>query len=813
MSLIKKTSILSDSRFPSFIRGNPEFDVLRKFVKSYFESIEVVGQANHELLYAQDNSDVDTVTSNFLDNFYSSLCPELPSKIMADKRLLLKHSRELYQKKGTPDSFKLLFKLLYNETINIKYPSENILRASDGKWNQTHSIHVTFPNVDEKVVYGLVGHEFSVRNASGVTRNTIIQVRKILGTDVYEISVDKQKNTRFSIGDSFFIDDITGTIVPSTQSIKILKQGRNFKVGQIVKLDVKDGSGTGSLAKITEVTSIGGIKNIKIIKFGSGYNADFNLTIFADTTGITNVAGGDFEGGVLPLKETTYGFNEYGVVSKIGSYGDMKDYFLQDYILEDYISTPHAYFAGVTQTSSIYNSNSDYFLEDYILGDYTNVFTENDLDAYAIISVEVGALLTYPGFWTNNNGSLSNPLICLQDNHLYQNFSYMIQSSVSRDKFVGVVKNLLHPAGMLMFSDLLLENNIDVSNRVIDDSKMYVDMFIKDISEAHEKLALNTNLLAFDTVLNDDIVAKTANLKAYDDVLTAEEDSYGAVGYYQSGYVRSEFDGVVKHIYQQKFDSVGPYDDDTIFKHQFSKFDDAFGLDDEDINLIQDRYLHDQVETVSTISHDSTITLADYVDTPKEFTGYFGGDYNEGNEYAVVKYGPIFDIAKITTTDINVIDTPQNTFNTFADSNVNIIDNGIDKNVSPRFVSNVSIIDSGKLFDSKISIITPVVINETLNQASSKVDNDFVTIVDNGAESVVDMSLDSQLITNDIITKTDITKTLESSTNVEDQYGSDRGLNLTDSVTTPEVAPYTNTRYVDDSYYVDNVDGFVIKHL
>ena len=42
MSLIKKTSILSDSRFPSFIRGNPEFDMLRRFIKSYFESIEEV---------------------------------------------------------------------------------------------------------------------------------------------------------------------------------------------------------------------------------------------------------------------------------------------------------------------------------------------------------------------------------------------------------------------------------------------------------------------------------------------------------------------------------------------------------------------------------------------------------------------------------------------------------------------------------------------------------------------------------------------------------------------------------------------------
>ena len=812
MALIKKTSIISDSRFPSFVRGNPEFDTLRRFVKSYFESIEEVGKANYELSYAQDNSDVDSVTSEFLDTFYSSLCPELPVNILADKRLLLKHSRELYQKKGTPDSFKLLFKILYNENINIKYPSENILRASDGKWNQSQSIHVTFPNIDEKVVYGLVGREFSVRNESGVTRNTIIQVRKIIGTDIYEISVDKQKNIRFSIGDSFYIDDITGTIVPSTQSLKILKQGRNFKVGQIIKLDVKDGSGTGSLAKITEVTSIGGIKNAKIIKFGSGYNADFNLTIFADTTGITNIAGGDFEGGILPLKETTFGFQEYGVVSKIGSYGDMKDYFLQDYILEDYISTPHAYFAGVTQTSSVYNSNSDYFLEDYILGDYTNVFTENDLDAYAIISVEVGALLTYPGFWTNSSGSLSNPLICLQDNHLYQNFSYMIQSSVSRDKFVGVVKNLLHPAGMLMFSDLLLENNIDVSNKVVDDNKMSVDMFIKEISNPQEKLIIATHRLEFDDVFNDDYVEKTTNLRLIDEASTTEEDFYGVDGYYQTGYVKSEFDGVSKHVFQQKYDLVGPYDDDDIFKHQFSKFDDAFGLEDEDFNVIHNRVLQDYVEPVSTISHDSSITLSDYVDTPKEFTGYFGGDYNQDNDYAIVKYGPIFDIEKITTEETNVIDTFHNNFITYADSNVSVIDDGITKDILPIFDSQISVIESDFSFDSNLLLDASVIVEENTNKIVSKTVENNVDVVD-VSETLFGVSVESNVTVIDAITNADISLALESDTNIEDNYGSNRGFELSDSVSTPEVAPYTSTRYVEEEYYVDNIDGIVIKQV
>lgn len=734
--LIKKTSIFSDSRFPSFVRGNPEFDMLRRFIKSYFESLEESGKSNNELLYARENSDVDTVTSQFLDRFYTSLCPELPIDILADKRLLLKHSRELYQKKGTPDSFKYLFKILYNETINIKYPSENILRASDGKWTQTVSIHVSFPNIDEKIVYGLVGHEFTVKNASGLTRNTITQIRKIPGTDVFEISVDKQKNTRFDIGDTFIIDDIIGTILPSTQSVKILKQGRNFKVGQIIKLDVKDGVGTGSLAKITDVTSIGGIKSVKIIKFGSGYNADFNITVFADSSGVTNVTGGDFEGGILPLKETTFGFKEYGVVSKIGSYGDMKDYFLQDYILEDYISTPHAYFTGTTQSSNTYNSSSDYFLEDYILGDYTNVFTENDLDAYAIISVNVGALLTYPGFWANSQGSLNNPLICLQDNHLYQNFSYMIQSSVPINKFSKIVKDVIHPAGMLMFSDLLLENDIDISSNLADDTRMFVDMFINDISEVRENKEIITHVTLANEVSVDDISEKETKFILNSDLFINEESRYVDAEYHVDGYVEGESSKLSKDIFQNKSDDVVVLD--SINKNQDSKLVDSIGTADYGVDLIQNRTLADNVTTLSKIDINYSIKLLDNVEVI-EANGYFGGDYNISNDYTIVAYGPILNTSKTTSDITNVIDTSKS-------------DSGIKINTT------VTTTEQPLKTDREISLSTIATVNDNL-------------------------------------------------------IGVTNGITLSDSVTTPEVASYTGPSYVDDTYYVENVDGFVIKKL
>jgi hypothetical protein len=44
--------------------------------------------------------------------------------------------------KGIDESFKLLFRLLFNEEVDISFPKNNILRASDGKWTIDNSLKI-----------------------------------------------------------------------------------------------------------------------------------------------------------------------------------------------------------------------------------------------------------------------------------------------------------------------------------------------------------------------------------------------------------------------------------------------------------------------------------------------------------------------------------------------------------------------------------------------------------------------------------------------------------------------------------------------
>lgn len=489
MELIKKTSLFSDSNFPLYVRDDQNFDMLRRFVKSYFESLEVPGAANYELTNARENSDIDTTTEEFLDRFYQILCPDLPTKIKADKRLLLKHARELYQKKGTPDSFHLLFKILFNETITLKYPGDYVLRGSDGIWNQPVAIRAVFGNTPEADVLNTVNKEVIAINANGIIRNNVVSVKRLKKSSVYEILIENQKNKRFFVGDTIKIGGtIEGVIVPSVESVRIMKTGKNFKKGQPLFLNL--GDATGTIVKVTSVDDAGRILAVKIIRYGTEYNTNSTITIKPTDT-VEYGKSSTTIGANISASDKTSGFSEIGSITRSGHYGEMSDYFFEQYMepTEYYTASEVATFGGITGDG----------------GDSTN--EQND-DSYAIFAINVGPVIVYPGFWSNNQGNLSDPQICLQDNQFYQNYSYVIQSSVPRQDYVNHVKTIIHPAGMRMFSDLMINNVLDIGTELATQDGANIRIYVNDIVDIPDQHVFDMEMAKFDDVTPEELVEK-----------------------------------------------------------------------------------------------------------------------------------------------------------------------------------------------------------------------------------------------------------------------------------------------------------------
>ena len=90
-------------------------------------------QSIHQLC---DYPDPDGTLDQFLINFRNAFLNSIPEKLAdgLDKKTLVKNIRSFYEAKGTKRASEIIFQLLFNIPAEIRYPRDNILRASDGKW-------------------------------------------------------------------------------------------------------------------------------------------------------------------------------------------------------------------------------------------------------------------------------------------------------------------------------------------------------------------------------------------------------------------------------------------------------------------------------------------------------------------------------------------------------------------------------------------------------------------------------------------------------------------------------------------------------
>ena len=147
-----KTSLLVNRQVPEFVRE--EYPLFISFLEAYYEFLETKqgSELNDLTSKAKDLrnlSDVDASIADFETNFFNTFANLVPREVTVDKAFLIKQILPFYLAKGSDKSFQLLFRLLYNEEVEILKPKNNILRASDGKWLIENAFRI------EQLVYSL----------------------------------------------------------------------------------------------------------------------------------------------------------------------------------------------------------------------------------------------------------------------------------------------------------------------------------------------------------------------------------------------------------------------------------------------------------------------------------------------------------------------------------------------------------------------------------------------------------------------------------------------------------------------------------
>lgn len=497
MDRTKVASVVA-RQLPEFVRE--DYPTFVAFVEAYYEYLQNQGV---DLTAAKD---LDNTMDEFIQYFKKELAPHLPN-IVHDERFILQHIRDQYLAKGSAASYKLLFRLLFGKNVELFYPGEQMLRASDGRWNQEISL---FAQIDYGIAEDVVGKLVDVVTqnrvlrvlvdrkedlvgeverivaisgkyealATGISNSTQITVlsstnlsigQMVVGTgiqngtridnisgltitlsrpltvgitnekltfsnQIYEFYLDKKFYGSVKAGDKIkYKDQFQATILPATQHLTVSQPGKNFRVGQVFEL--QSGSGTGALMKVTGTDNNGGIKYAEFIKFGIGYSSDFAVSVLASntvtSTGASTASTSSRVGNNLYINDRLLGFNEQGYINKANVY--------------DLAYADGTYAGDIVREFAL---------------NYKNAQIESDEPA--ILTVNLGTIVKYPGYYTSNNGFLDDS-IKIQDSKYYQAFSYVIKIDERLSTYKSAVKTMIHPAGMALFAEFNINNNFDLS--------------------------------------------------------------------------------------------------------------------------------------------------------------------------------------------------------------------------------------------------------------------------------------------------------------------------------------------------------------
>jgi hypothetical protein len=298
-----KTSTIVGTQLPDFVRN--DYPVFVTFLEKYYEWLETQQNVSSGIKELQLSKDIDEADEYYLDKLKDDLLPYFPQEIVSDKRLFLKLVTQFYKSSGTQDSIKFLFRALFNENIDIYYPKDDILIASDGKWVLPLALRVDTDdlnifNVENTLIVG------ETSKATAIVEKVLQSVDRQLGITYIELYVSNVKRL-FDTGETLvanYIDPITNLnvtvnsrLIGSLSEIRINPRFRgafynvNDPVTIVGGLNPLTIDPIGAIADVGQITS-GGVENLFITDGGFGFRNPVDDLYADNPTSIVDFRGG-----------------------------------------------------------------------------------------------------------------------------------------------------------------------------------------------------------------------------------------------------------------------------------------------------------------------------------------------------------------------------------------------------------------------------------------------------------------------------------------------------------------------------------------
>jgi len=128
-----------DELTPDHIEGS--YPELVNFLKTYALYLERSNESGFYLNAIDIQRDIDFVEEKLLNELQNEIGVAVPRDFATNPRMFYKRLVEFYRSRGTPESIKSFFRMIYDDDVETYFPFEDLLNPSDGDWtNQETAI-------------------------------------------------------------------------------------------------------------------------------------------------------------------------------------------------------------------------------------------------------------------------------------------------------------------------------------------------------------------------------------------------------------------------------------------------------------------------------------------------------------------------------------------------------------------------------------------------------------------------------------------------------------------------------------------------
>ena len=301
----ERFSTLLQQMLPQFVVDDHPLFV--SFLRAFCEYSEQYGNPRAEAVRMNEYIDVDKTLPEFLEYFKSQYLYDFPVELYKDvnEEQVIKNIKNYYGEKGNPRSLDLLFRIVYNTNVEVKFPREQVIVASESGYEQRTSVNTTRFNGD--MLLSFVGNKLiqeadNDRPDLGIRATAFvdsIEFREYDGIDYAEIKLRDQFGTFAPNRKVLFVnednqrleEEIFGVITTARPQVVggITQDGRDYNVGDVVI--VRDSSQRiVANMKVNDISSTGEIQKLTNANSNKIYFADRTYTFEIQTAGGTGAS-------------------------------------------------------------------------------------------------------------------------------------------------------------------------------------------------------------------------------------------------------------------------------------------------------------------------------------------------------------------------------------------------------------------------------------------------------------------------------------------------------------------------------------------